>query len=68
MAGKNNKQKNQITKIGDIKLDKINIFFKKSILKNIMKLLTMEHGGYRSFKSVKNINTLFNNIDMNKYK
>ncbi len=68
MAGKNNKQKNQITKIGDIKLDKINIFFKKSILKNIMKLLTMEHGGYRSFKSVKNINTLFNNIDMTKYK
>lgn len=68
MAGKNNKQKNQITKIGDIKLDKINVFFKKSILKNIMKILTMEHGGYRSFKSVKNINSLFNNIDMTKYK
>ena len=68
MAGKNTKSKNQLTKIGDIKLDKINVFFKKSILKNIMKMLTMEHAGYRSFKAVKNINALFNNLDMTKYR
>lgn len=68
MAGKNTKNKNQLTKIGDIKLDKINVFFKKSILKNIMKMLTMEHAGYRSFKTVKNINNLFNNLDMSKYR
>lgn len=68
MAGKSTKSKNQITKFGDIKLDKIDVFFKKSILKNIMKMLTMEHAGYRSFKAVKNINTLFNNLDLTKYK
>lgn len=68
MAGKNTKNKNQLTKIGDIKLDKINVFFKKSILKNIMKMLTMEHAGYRSFKTVKNINNLFNNLDISKYR
>lgn len=68
MAGKNTKNKNQLTKFGDIKLDKINVFFKKSILKNVVKMLTMEHAGYRSFKAVKNINTLFNNLDLSKYR
>jgi hypothetical protein len=28
----------------------------------------MEHAGFRTYKSVKNINRLFNNIDMDKYK
>lgn len=68
MAAKNTKQKNQLTKISDIKLDKINVFFKKSILKNIMKILTMEHAGYRSFKTIKNINSVFSNLDMTNYR
>lgn len=64
---KTQKQKS-FPKPQDIKLDKISVFFKRSILKNIMKILTMEHAGFRTFKSVKNINKLFTNIDMNKYK
>ena len=67
MAVKKSKQK-PLTKVNDIKIDKINVFFKKSILKNIVKILTMEYSGYRTFKSVKNINRLFNNIDMTRYK
>lgn len=59
---------NNITKPKDIKLDKINVFFKKSTLKSIMKILTMEHSGFRTFKSMKNINRLFVNIDISKYK
>lgn len=57
----------QLTKVQDVKIDKIGVFFKKSILKSIVKILTMEHGGFRTFKSVKNINRLFTNIDMGKY-
>ena len=68
MAGKITKSKNQLTKINEVKMNKISIFFKRPILKNIVKILTMEHSGFRTFKSVKNINTLFNNIDMGKYK
>lgn len=63
MATKNN----SITKIQDVKMDKIKIFFKKSILRDVMKILTMEHAGFRTFKSVKNINKLFTNIDITKY-
>ena len=65
---KNVKQKNELTKIQDVKMDKIRIFFRKPILKNIVKILTMEHGGFRTYKSVKNINRLFNNIDLDKYR
>lgn len=68
MAGKSTTKKNQLTKSEDIRLDKISVFFKRPILKNIVKMLTMEHAGYRSFKAVKNINTLFNNLDVSKYK
>lgn len=57
----------QLTKVQDVKIDKIGVFFKKSILKSIVKILTMEHGGFRTFKSVKNINRLFTNIDLRKY-
>jgi replicative DNA helicase len=61
------KQKSDLKKVGDIKLDKISVFFKRPILKNIMKILLMEHPGFRSYKAVKNINILFNNIDVTKY-
>ena len=64
---KTNKKKNGLSKTEDIKLGKISIFFRKSILKNILKIMTMEHGGFRNFKSVKNINRLFANLDMSKY-
>ena len=65
-----NTKKNQLTltKAQDIKIDKISRFFKKSILRSILKILLMEHAGYRTFKSVKNINRLFANLDMSKYK
>lgn len=68
MTKNSKKNSNQITKIGDIRMDKIGIFFRKSILKSIMKILTMEHSGFRTFKAVKNINRLFANIDMSLYK
>lgn len=57
-----------LTKTQDIKMDKISVFFRRPTLKNVVKILTMEHGGFRSFKAVKNINKLFTNIDMAKYK
>lgn len=57
-----------LTKPQDVKMDKIGVFFRRPTLKSIMKILTMEYGGFRSFKSVKNINRLFNNLDMSKYK
>lgn len=56
-----------ITKIQDVKMDKIKVFFKRSILKDIMRILTMNHGGFRTLKSVKNINKLFATLDMQKY-
>ena len=66
---KNTKQKStELTKFNDVRPDKIGVFFKKSILKSIVKILTMEHGGFRTFKSLKNINRLFTNIDISKYK
>lgn len=68
MAKAQVKKKNEITKVNDIKINKISAFFRRPILKSILKILTMEHGGFRNFKSVKNINRLFANIDMNKYK
>jgi len=64
---KQNKKKSELTKIKDINTGKIGVFFKKSILKSIVKILTMEHAGFRTFKSVKNINRLFSNIDTTKY-
>lgn len=68
MAIKNSKSKsNGLTKPQDVKMDKIKVFFKKSILKDVMKILTMEHSGFRTFKAVKNINKLFTNIDLSKY-
>lgn len=62
------KNKNQLPKINEIKFDKISVFFKRSILKSILKLLLMENAAFRSYKSVKNINRLFTNLDLDKYK
>lgn len=61
------KKKDQVPKVDNIKIDKISVFFRRSILKQITKILLMNHAGYRTFKSVKNINRLFTNIDMKKY-
>lgn len=62
------KKNKNLPKVDDIRLNKIAVIFKKSILKQILKILTMEHGGFRTFKTVKNINRLFANLDLNKYK
>lgn len=48
--------------------EKINIVFKKSILKSILQILLMEHPGFRNYKIIKNINHLFSNLNLNKYK
>ena len=61
------KNKNEISKIDNIQMQKISVFFKRSILKSIMKILSMEHSGYRTIKSVKNINRVFSNIDLELY-
>lgn len=62
------KKKNlAITKVNDIKMDKIKFFFRRSILKDVMRILTMEHSGFRTLKSVKNINKLFTSLDLQKY-
>lgn len=66
---KNNKQPNPpIPAVQDIRIDKISIFFRRPILKAVMKILSMESNMYRSFKSVKNINRLFTSIDLSKYR
>lgn len=58
----------KLTKVSNLHIDKIGVFFKRSILKSIVKILVMEHNGFRTFKSIKNINRLFTNIDLSKYK
>lgn len=62
------KASKSLAKINDIKMDKISVFFKRSILNSILKILTMEHSGFRNYKALKNINRLFQYIDLNKYK
>lgn len=68
MVKKTNKKSSELTKINDVKTGKIGVYFKRSILKSILKILTMEYGGFRTFKSLKNINRLFSNIDISRYK
>lgn len=68
MAKSTKQKKSELTKTSDIKINKIGVFFRRPVLKSIMKILTMEHSGFRTFKSMKNINRLFNNLDMSKYK
>lgn len=65
---KSKDKKISLTKPDSVKFNKIEIFFKKPILKQILKILVMPSSTYRTFKIVKNINKLFANIDMNKYK
>lgn len=64
----NNKKKNELTKTKDVTLNKIGIFFKRSTLKSVLKILVSEDSTFRTFKSVKNINRLFTNLDISKYK
>lgn len=64
----NQKKKFEITKPKDVVLDKIGIFFKRSTLKSVLKILVSENAMFRTFKSVKNINRLFTNLDLTKYK
>jgi hypothetical protein len=64
---KTTKNKNEISKINEIQMQKIKVFYKRSILKSIMKILLMEHSGYRTVKSVKNINRVFSNLDLDLY-
>lgn len=66
-SGKPKPKSTSMIKFEDLQLRKIQVFFKRSILKSIMKILTMEHTGFRTIKTVKNINRLFNNIDESLY-
>jgi len=61
-------KQNALTKLEDLQVRKIQVFFKRSILNLVLKILTMQHSGFRTFKSVKNINRLFTNIDESLYK
>ena len=62
------KKKNELPKLDEIKIKNIGVYFKIPILKKILKILTMDHGGYRTLKSMKTINKLFSNIDLKQYK
>lgn len=61
------KAKGQSNSIKDTQLNKIGVFFKKSILRSILKILIMESSTFRNYKPIKNINKLFSHIDLNKY-
>jgi len=61
------KKKNELPKLNEIKINSIGVYFKIPILKKILKILTMNHGGYRTLKSMKTINKLFSNIDLKQY-
>ena len=50
------------------KIEKICVVFKKSVLKSILQILMMEHPGFRNYKIIKNINILFTNLNLDKYK
>lgn len=67
MAKNTKAKKKELPKIQEININKISVFYKKSVLRSILKILTMEHSGFRTFKAVKNINKLFNNLDLSKY-
>ena len=62
------KKKNELSTLEEVKIKNIGVYFKIPILKKILKILTMEHGGYRTLKSMKNINKLFTHIDLKQYK
>ena len=62
------KIKTSLTSFDSTKLEKIRVLFHESILRSILKILTMESDVFRTLKSVKNINRLFTNIDIELYK
>jgi len=62
------KKKKELSKLDEITINNIGVYFKIPILKKILRILTMEHSGYRTLKSMKNINKLFTNIDLKQYK
>lgn len=64
--GKRNKKKK--VDINDTINSKLGIVFRKSLLKEVFDILTMKSDIYRTFKALKNINTLFTHIDMDQYK
>ena len=68
MIAKNKGKTNGLSRPDTIVLDKISVFFKKSILRQVLRILVMPSSTYRTFKIVKNINRLFTYIDMDKYK
>lgn len=57
-----------LSKVQDARMDRIGVFFRRPTLKTMLKILTMESGTFRNFKSVKNLNKLFTNIDMSRYR
>lgn len=61
-------KKSTLSRPDTIVLDKISVFFKKPILKQILRILVMPDPTYRTYKIVKNINKLFTHLDMSKYK
>lgn len=63
---KNTKVK-PLTKSTEIQLDKIGVVFNEALLRSVLKILTMHHSGFRTSKSVRNINRLFTHVDLNKY-
>ena len=56
MIAKNKGKTNGLSRPDTIVLDKISVFFKKSILRQILRILVMPSSTYRTFKIVKNIN------------
>ena len=63
------KAKNKsLPKVDTIQLTKISVFFRKPILKQILRILVGPSTIYRNYKVVKNINKLFTNLDLVKYK
>jgi KaiC/GvpD/RAD55 family RecA-like ATPase len=57
-----------LPKFQEIDLKKIKVFYRRSILESIMNILLMEQSGFRTYKSMKNLNRLFNSMDMTPYK
>lgn len=68
MAVATKKKPPELTKTDQIKFDKIKHFFSRSVLNNVLKILTMEHSGFRTVKAVKNINRVFTDLEHVEYK
>jgi hypothetical protein len=64
---KSKNAKTEPKKFEDLQLRKIRVLFKRSILNSILKVILMEHSGFRTLKSIKNINRLFNSLEDSVY-